>query len=108
MTIRTGTDFAGHHSHTFRKARMPAPPPPGKVVKRNGIKRDPNRQRTARELPLSGRHLDVLRLVSDEPTAPRSIATELGITYGSVSSALYALQDRELVQRIPYTGWVRT
>ena len=108
MTIRTGTDYQGHASKMQRKARMPAPPPTVKMVKRTGIKRDPTRQRTAKNMDLSDRHLAVLRLVGDEPTAPRSIATALGISRDSVGSALYALQDRELVQRIPWVGWVRT
>ena len=107
MTIRTGTDAYGHHSHLFRPTRMPGPVwQGGKPVVREGIERQPDRAKPERG-PLSERHATILELVGAEPTKTLSIAKTLGLTRPSVDASLYALSARGLVERVPYKGWVR-
>jgi predicted Rossmann fold nucleotide-binding protein DprA/Smf involved in DNA uptake len=105
MTIRTGTDAYGHHSHLFRPTRMPGPVWQG--GKRMGIERQPQ-ERANPDRPLTERHAVILGLVGSEPTKALSIATAIGISRASVDSGLYSLQTRGLVERVPYKGWVRT
>jgi predicted Rossmann fold nucleotide-binding protein DprA/Smf involved in DNA uptake len=110
VTIRIGHDAYGHHSLGQRQTRTPGPIyKTGKEpVKRMGIDRQPERQRIASELPITERHEAILEQVGTEPTSSRTIAETLGLSRSGVNSSLYALQDRGLVQRIQYKGWVRT
>ena len=106
MTIRVGTDFYGHHSHMFRMARQTTAA--RKVVTRQGIRRSP-RARTAQDRPLSERHMAILKVVDIvDPIRVGEIADVLQMNPKGVNSSLYALQDRGLVSRVPYKGWVRS
>jgi len=83
---------------------------PPKTIKREGITRQPYRKRVAKDLPLTERHLAILQMVDtdhEHPTKPTEIAEVLGLPATGVQSSLYALQDRGLVERVPFKGWVK-
>jgi predicted Rossmann fold nucleotide-binding protein DprA/Smf involved in DNA uptake len=108
MTIRVGADARGHHRHVLKQTRVTGPTwNAGKEsVKHVGIDRKP-RERKAAELPLKERHEAILELVGDEPISAPAIARALDMKPSGVTSGLYALQDRGLVSRILYKGWIR-
>ena len=106
MTLRPGSNARGHHSHAIRRARTPLPLVTEEPIKHAGITRQPDRQRTAQDLPLSERHEQVLALVGNLPRGPKVIGDQLGISRSSANASLYALQDRGLVTRIQGKGWV--
>ena len=110
MTIRIGTDAYGHHKHGMKQTRMAGSTwNSGKApVVHVGIERQPDRKRVAAELPLAERHEAILAQVGYEPTRAAVIAETLGLKQTGVNSSLYVLQDRGLVRRIQYKGWVRT
>jgi predicted HTH transcriptional regulator len=108
MTIRIGRDAYGHHRHVGTQKRVNTSPFVGQKKERLGIERQP-RERIAKDLPLSERHEAVLRMVDvEDPIRATEIGEVLGITRSGVNSSLYALQDRGLVQRVPYRGWVKS
>jgi predicted Rossmann fold nucleotide-binding protein DprA/Smf involved in DNA uptake len=81
-------------------AVIPRPP-------RSGIKRQP-REPLAPELALSDRHAAVLALLGDEPVRVVDLASPAGLSYQATTSALYALQARGLVAKLPNgRGWQR-
>jgi len=99
-----GEKMAVRNIANFQGAQSP------KTIKRQGITRQPNRQRTAQDKPLTERHLAILRVLDtdwDDPMRPGEIAEVLGLTREGVNSSLYAIQDRGLVERIPGKGWVK-
>jgi DNA-binding transcriptional ArsR family regulator len=105
-------DRKGHRRHWEKGGRLryPGDDPgePRKKIVRQGIQRQPNRQRIAQDLPLTERHETILRVVDIvEPIKAAEIADALGLPASGVQSTLYALQDRGLVERIPYKGWVK-
>lgn len=66
------------------------------------------RQRIAPGLPISERHAEVLaEMTVGEIVGASTLRHRLDLAHGSVVSALYALQDRGLVERVPYRGWRR-
>lgn len=73
----------------------------------NGIRKMDGRGRVAGSLPMTDRHRQVLNAMDPAPTRAVVLAERLGLTSASVTATLYALQDRDLVERIPYTGWRR-
>jgi DNA-binding transcriptional ArsR family regulator len=108
MTIRVGQNAQGHHSHGMRRARLPVPPVVGTPEKRVGIDRKP-RDRTAPDLPITEHHERVLEAMAPgEVISASKLAGALEEKKTSVSSALYVLADRGLVERVPYKGWRRT
>jgi hypothetical protein len=110
MTIKVGHNAQGHHSHNLRQPRFPIPTGPDREpVVHVGIERQPDRRRTAQDLPVSARHETILQAMGTiRPVSPREIALAVGLPRGGVNSSLYALQDRGLCTRIPYKGWIRT
>lgn len=107
MTIRIGTDAYGHHKHGIKQTRVAGPIRSGKTVKHVGIDRQPDRTRIAQDLPLAERHEAILAQVGAEPTSAQTIAKALELKPSGVTSSLYALQDRGLVSRVQYKGWIR-
>jgi DNA-binding MarR family transcriptional regulator len=80
---------------------------PRKMIKREGIKPRSYQGRTVNEsTPLTERHKRILRMVDiEDPIKPGEIAEVLGLKRDGVVSSLYALQDRGLVERVPFKGW---
>jgi biotin operon repressor len=72
-----------------------------------GIVRSP-RAKTAAMLPISAPQAEVLLLLTDELQSPGSVARQLDRSVSSVTSSLYALQERGLVEKVPYKGWKLT
>ena len=110
MTIRTGHNAQGHHTHHGQRvARTVVGYADGREpVVHVGIERQPDRKRKAMELPLQERHELIFEQVGTEPTKAAAIAKTLDMKPDGVNSSLYVLQDRGLVRRVQYKGWVRT
>jgi DNA-binding MarR family transcriptional regulator len=110
VTIRVGHNAQGHRSRDQRRA--PMVPEPVKKVKRQGIVRSP-RKRVAPKLPLSEHQQQVLDAIEavdpgdDRPFSAAKLAEAIGGSKAGTTSTLYVLQDRGLVERIPYKGWRR-
>lgn len=65
------------------------------------------RPRTAAGLPLTVAQAEVLDMLDTETSGPGPIGRHLGRSSASVTSSLYALQDRGLTVRVPGRGWRR-
>lgn len=78
--------------------------PPRRTERRDGIRRAP-RERTAASLPLTDFQAAVLAQVTPEPISAAVVADLVRRSRSSVTSALYRLADRGLVERLPYRGW---
>ena len=109
MTIRTGTDAYGHHSHLFRPTRMPGP-----VWQRaasrwcaKGSSASLSRAKPARG-PLSERHAVILELVGAEPTEDFEHRQDAWAHAPERRrNTCTRCPARGLVERVPYKGWVR-
>lgn len=82
----------------------PIEPRPEDRVQRQGITPNP-RDRLAPGLPLTDAQLHVLAVVETEPIGASELARRAGLV--QVTSMLYSLADRGLVERVPRRGWRR-
>jgi len=102
--MKTGHDYRGKRSRSMR-SQPPISPWPGRVTEtRQGIARKP-REGTAASLPPTERHLQVLAVLGPNFVSMARIASDAGMGYAATQSALYALQARGLVERLPNKGW---
>jgi predicted Rossmann fold nucleotide-binding protein DprA/Smf involved in DNA uptake len=106
VTIRIGQDAHGHHSHTMKRARLPTVPV-RRTETRQGIKRLP-RDRVAGDLPLTEGQQAVYAAMGESVVSATALARAEGMSAAGVSSIMYRLADRGLVERVPGKGWRRT
>jgi DNA-binding MarR family transcriptional regulator len=109
--MRVGHDPKGRRRRTFQYMGLQGmTSEPSKIV-HQGITRSP-RERVASELPLTEHQQRVLDAIDagdpgDKPFSATKLAEAVGGSRPGVTSTLYVLQDRGLVERVPYKGWRR-
>lgn len=105
---RSAPDDRGHRRHKTRRLTTGGASTSVRTIKvRDGIKRQPDRERRAQDLPTSERHERILAAMSGELTGASKLARQLDLSTAGLTSSLYALADRGLVERVPRKGWRR-
>jgi DNA-binding MarR family transcriptional regulator len=72
---------------------------------REGINRQQNRTRPAATLAPTPRQVYILALMPEEPIRLIDLARKIEISSSSISSSLYSLQTKGLVEKVPNKGW---